>query len=359
MTENANPSRTARPSLSRTRDHRHRDRRRAGQRTRGHDDHDVDQRRQMDHHPAAGEVGEDYEQCRRDQDAGDRERPAKGHYPGRRRVAAPLERDLVQRAPLIPSRDGGDDRALPRAAPGGRDGAQRCRRGLSEPRRGGGRRGAARAGPGHGLPRDRARARRLRDPGRVTGDLGPAGDRRGRLDATPARASRSRCSTRAWTSSTRTSRAARSPAARSSPARPSRTATGTARTASAPPAARPTSSRATGSPRARRSSPARCSATPGSGGDAQILGGIDWAVANGCAVVSMSLGAAVAVGTAYSTVFETAAQRAAAAGHADRRRRGQQRPAPAGQPPRELPVDHGRRRRRLRTSPSPTSPPAA
>ena len=52
----------------------------------------------------------------------------------------------------------------------------------------------------------------------------------------------------------------------------------------------------------------------GSGSDAGILAGIQWAISNRCAVVSMSLGAPVAPGQTFSRIFETAAKRALRAG---------------------------------------------
>ncbi|USX56486.1 S8 family serine peptidase [Lentzea sp. HUAS12] len=52
----------------------------------------------------------------------------------------------------------------------------------------------------------------------------------------------------------------------------------------------------------------------GSGSDGGILAGIDWAISNGVAVISMSLGADVPAGTPYSQIYETVAQRALAKG---------------------------------------------
>ena len=52
----------------------------------------------------------------------------------------------------------------------------------------------------------------------------------------------------------------------------------------------------------------------GSGGDAGILAGIQWAINNQCAVISMSLGAAVSPGQGFSQIFEQVARRALAAG---------------------------------------------
>jgi subtilisin family serine protease len=52
----------------------------------------------------------------------------------------------------------------------------------------------------------------------------------------------------------------------------------------------------------------------GSGGDAAVLEGINWAIEHQCQVISMSLGSPAAPGQAYSRVFEEVARRALAAG---------------------------------------------
>jgi len=55
-------------------------------------------------------------------------------------------------------------------------------------------------------------------------------------------------------------------------------------------------------------------ADDGSGGDGNILAGLDWALRSGCAVVSLSVGSPVAPEDAYSAIFEELAQRALSAG---------------------------------------------
>ncbi|HLU01250.1 MAG TPA: S8 family serine peptidase, partial [Advenella sp.] len=52
----------------------------------------------------------------------------------------------------------------------------------------------------------------------------------------------------------------------------------------------------------------------GSGGDGSVLDGIDWAVGEGCEIISLSLGSPAKEGDSYSPIFEEVAKRALAAG---------------------------------------------
>ena len=70
----------------------------------------------------------------------------------------------------------------------------------------------------------------------------------------------------------------------------------------------------------------------GSGTDGSILAGINWAVSNRARVVSMSLGAPVAVGTPFNRVYEGVAQRALARGTLIVAAAGNNRPGPVNHP---------------------------
>ena len=52
----------------------------------------------------------------------------------------------------------------------------------------------------------------------------------------------------------------------------------------------------------------------GGGGDGSVLDGIDWAIGNGCEIISLSLGSPAREGDRYSQIFEEVARRALAAG---------------------------------------------
>jgi subtilisin family serine protease len=52
----------------------------------------------------------------------------------------------------------------------------------------------------------------------------------------------------------------------------------------------------------------------GSGSDGGILAGIDWAINNGCQIISMSLGAVTRPGTPFSPIYEEVAKRALSRG---------------------------------------------
>lgn len=52
----------------------------------------------------------------------------------------------------------------------------------------------------------------------------------------------------------------------------------------------------------------------GSGADGGILAGIDWAINNGCQIISMSLGAPTSPGTPFSPIYEEVAKRALSRG---------------------------------------------